>query len=112
MNSLPADVKKTMTEFSEEFNQRWLAEWNKIEIEGKDYFAKQGGHIVPVADAEAAKWIKAVEPVVADYKKDVVSKGSKAADVDTWIAFVRERIETGRARKRHRRCQQYISTKF
>jgi hypothetical protein len=48
---------------------------------------------VPLSDAEAAKWIKAVEPVIADYKKDVVSKGQKAADVDTWLAFVKERIE-------------------
>lgn len=90
---LPPDVQKVFTEFSKEFNERWNVEWNKIDIEGKDFFTQQGGQIVPLSDAEAAKWIKAVEPVIADYKKDVVSKGAKAADVDTWLAFVKERIE-------------------
>lgn len=90
---LPPDVQKVFTEFSKEFNERWNVEWNKIDIEGKDFFTQQGGQIVPLSDAEAAKWIKAVEPVIADYKKDVVSKGSKAADVDAWLAFVKERIE-------------------
>ncbi len=92
-NKLPADVQKVFIEFSKEFNERWNVEWNKIDIEGKEFFAKQGGQIVPLSDAEAAKWIKAVEPVVADYKKDVVAKGAKATDVDSWLAFVKERIE-------------------
>ena len=78
-NSLPPDVQKAMMEFSKEFNERWAVEWNKIDIEGKDFFTKQGGQIVPLSDAEAAKWIKAVEPVIADYKKDVVSKGSQGS---------------------------------
>jgi len=92
-NKLPADVQKVFIEFSKEFNERWNVEWNKIDIEGKEFFAKQGGQIVPLSDAEAAKWIKAVEPVVANYKKDVVAKGAKATDVDSWLAFVKERIE-------------------
>ena len=92
-NSLPPDVQKVIMDFSKEFIERWAVEWNKIDIEGKDYFTKQGGQILPLSDAEATKWIKAVEPVIADYKKDVVSKGTKAGDVDTWLAFVKERIE-------------------
>jgi TRAP-type C4-dicarboxylate transport system substrate-binding protein len=92
-NSLPPDVQKAIMDFSKEFNERWQVEWNKIDIEGKDYFTQQGGQILPLSDAEAAKWIKSVEPVIADYKKDLVSKGHKAADVDAWLAFVKERIE-------------------
>jgi TRAP-type C4-dicarboxylate transport system substrate-binding protein len=92
-NSLPPDVQKVITDYSKEFNEQWDVEWNKIDIEGKDFFTKQGGQILPLSDAESAKWIKAVEPVIADYKKDVISKGQKAADVDTWLAFVKERIE-------------------
>lgn len=92
-NSLPPDVQKVIMDFSKEFNERWEVEWNKIDIEGKEYFAQQGGQIVPLSDAEGAKWIKAVEPVIADYKKDLISKGYKAADIDAWLAFVKERIE-------------------
>ena len=92
-NSLPADVKKVIADFSKEFNERWDVEWNKIDIEGKDFLTQQGGQILPLSDAESARWIKAVDVVVADYKKDVISKGSKAADVDAWLAYVKERIE-------------------
>jgi TRAP-type C4-dicarboxylate transport system substrate-binding protein len=92
-NSLPADVKKVIADFSKEFNERWDVEWNKIDIEGKEFLTQQGGQILPLSDAESARWIKAVDVVVADYKKDVISKGAKAADVDTWLAYVKERIE-------------------
>ena len=43
--------------------------------------------------AREAKMVKAVEPVVVDYKKDLVSKGFKAAEVDVWLNFIKERIE-------------------
>jgi hypothetical protein len=48
---------------------------------------------VAIPDAEVSKWTKAVEPVIADYKKDMVSKGYKAAEVDSWISFIKERVD-------------------
>ncbi|MBA4418447.1 MAG: C4-dicarboxylate ABC transporter substrate-binding protein [Syntrophus sp. (in: bacteria)] len=92
-DSLPTDAQKIITEFSKEFLERWAVEWNKIDIEGREYFIKLGGQVLPVSDAEQAKMVKAVEPVIADYKKDLVSKGYKAAEVDSWVAFIKERIE-------------------
>ncbi|MCX5802696.1 MAG: TRAP transporter substrate-binding protein [Proteobacteria bacterium] len=92
-DSLPADVKKVINEFSKEFTERWAVEWNNIDIEGREYFTKQGGQIIPISDAEAARWIKAAEPVIDDYKKDLISKGYKAKEIDGWLSFVRERIE-------------------
>jgi TRAP-type C4-dicarboxylate transport system substrate-binding protein len=92
-NSLPADVQKVITDFSQEFVERWEKEWNNIDIEGRDYFLKQGGKIIPLADAEAMKWIKAAQPVVDDYKKDMMAKGYKAAEIDGWLSYVKERIE-------------------
>jgi TRAP-type C4-dicarboxylate transport system substrate-binding protein len=92
-DSLPADVKKVINEFSKEFTERWEVEWNNIDIEGREYFTKQGGQIIPISDAEAARWIKAAEPVIDDYKKDLLSKGYKANEIDSWLSFVKERIE-------------------
>jgi TRAP-type transport system periplasmic protein len=92
-DSLPADVKKVINEFSKEFAERWAVEWNKIDIEAWEYFTKQGGQIIPISDAEAARWIKAAEPVIDDYKKDLLSKGYKAKEIDGWLSFVKERIE-------------------
>ncbi|MCX5807096.1 MAG: TRAP transporter substrate-binding protein [Proteobacteria bacterium] len=91
--SLPPDVQKTITEFSKEFTERWTVEWNNIDIEGKEYFLKQGGKIIPLNEVENSKWIAAAQPVIEDYKKDLTSKGFKAAEIDGWIKFVKERIE-------------------
>jgi len=99
-NSLPSDVKKVIDEFSKEFIERWTVEWNNIDIEGREYFLKQGGQIIPISDAESEKWVKAAQPVVEDYKKDLISKGYKAADVDAWISYVKERIEYWKAQEK------------
>ena len=92
-DSLPDDVKKVINEFSKEFTERWAVEWNNIDIEGREYFTKQGGQIVPISDAESARWVKATQPVIDDYKKDLISKGYKAEEIDSWLSFVKERIE-------------------
>ena len=91
-SGLPADVQKVMTDFSKEFVERWTLEWNKIDIEGKDFFMKQGGQIVTVAEADNPPWVKAVRPVIDDYKKDLVSKGHSAGEINDWISFVNSRI--------------------
>jgi TRAP-type C4-dicarboxylate transport system substrate-binding protein len=92
-NSLPPDVKKTITDFSRDFIERWAVEWNNIDIEGREFFLKQGGKIIPVSETESAKWVKASEPVIAEFKKDLISKGYKAAEIDSWFSFIKERIE-------------------
>ena len=92
-DSLPDDVKRVINEFSKEFTERWAVEWNNIDIEGREYFTKQGGQIVPISDAESARWVKATQPVIDDYKKDLISKGYKAEEIDSWLSFVKERIE-------------------
>ncbi len=92
-NSLPPDVQKTFTDFNKEFLPRWAVEWNNIDIEGREYFLKQGGQVIDLPDAESAKWIKASEPVLGDFKQDLVSKGYKAGEIDGWLSFIKERIE-------------------
>lgn len=102
-NRLSPDVQKVITDYSKEFNQRWGVEWNQIDIEGIDFFKKQGGKVVEITDAESIKWIKSVEPVIAAYKKDLVSKGFKAADVDAWLAYVKARIEYWKGQEKARK---------
>jgi hypothetical protein len=59
--------------------------------------------MVPISDKEMERWTRAVEPVIADYKKDMVSKGYKAADIDGWVTFMRERIEYWKGQERARK---------
>ena len=102
-NSLAPEVQKIILDYSQEFNESWAAAWNNIDIEGKDFFLKQGGQIIPLSDTESARWVKAAEPVIADYKKDLISKGHKAEEIDGWLAFVRERIEYWRGQEKSRK---------
>jgi TRAP-type C4-dicarboxylate transport system substrate-binding protein len=92
-NSLPPDVQKELTEFSKGFIERWAVEWNAIDIEGREFLKSNGGQVLPLSDAEAVRWVKASEPVIAGFKKDLTSKGYTEKEVDSWLAFIRERIQ-------------------
>jgi len=92
-DKLPADVKKIIEDHTAEFIERWTYEWNKIDIEGRDFFLSKGGKIIQLSDAENTKWINTMQPVINDYKKDLSSKGFKAAEIDQYLNFVKERIE-------------------
>ncbi len=91
-NALPPDIQKIFTEVSAEALEWQARLWNEMDIEGKDVFKAKGGKLITLSDAEAAKWVKAVQPVIGAYKKHMTEEGFKATDVDTWIAFIKERI--------------------
>jgi len=61
-----------------------------------------GGQIIGLSDAEAGQVIKAVQPIFAAYKKNMVSKGFKEADVDGWLAYIKERIAYWKAEEKKR----------
>lgn len=101
-NALPDDVKKVMTQIAAEALEKQAVLWNTMDIEGRDVFKTAGGQIIDLSDAEAAKWIKAVQPVFAAYKKTMVSKGFKEADVDGWLSYIKERIAYWKAEEKKR----------
>jgi TRAP-type C4-dicarboxylate transport system substrate-binding protein len=92
-DALPPDIQKIFTEVASEAREKQAALWDQMDIEGRDLFKSKGGEIIALSDAEAARWIKAVEPVIAEYKKTMVSKGHKEAEVDGWVKYIKERIE-------------------
>ncbi len=89
--ALPADLQKIFTEVAAETREKQAVLWDEMDVEGRDFFTSLGGQITHLSDAEAARWIKAVEPIIADYKKTMVAKGHKEAEVDGWIKFIRDR---------------------
>jgi TRAP-type C4-dicarboxylate transport system substrate-binding protein len=92
-NALTPDVQKIFTEVAFEAKEKQAVLWNQMDIEGLDLFKSTGGQVLSLSEAEAAKWVKAVEPVIDAYKKDMASKGFKEADVDGWLKFIKERIQ-------------------
>ena len=102
-DSLPADIKKIFDEVSRQTFEAQAALWNEMDIEGKEVFLKGGGQILQLSDAEVAKWVKAVEPVISAYKKDMVSKGHKESDVDSWLNYIKERTEFYRKQEKQKK---------
>ncbi|OGP62939.1 MAG: hypothetical protein A2169_14070 [Deltaproteobacteria bacterium RBG_13_47_9] len=102
-DSLPEDAQKTIDDFSKEFIERWAVEWNTIDIEGREWFLKQGGQILELSDSEHEKWVKAAAPVVDAYKADLVSKGFQASDVDAMLKFVKARLQYWTAQEKARK---------
>lgn len=101
-NALPDDIKKIMSQVALEAKEKQAAMWNDMDIEGRDTFKAAGGQMFTLSDAEAAKWIKAVQPIFAEYKKAMVGKGFKAAEVDGWLSYIKERIAYWKAEEKKR----------
>ena len=102
-NSLPPDAQKIIADFSREFIERWTLGWTNVDIEGMEFFKNNGGKVIAIPEADNPKWIKAVQPVVEDYKKDIVAKGYKASDIDEWINFINKRIQYWKGEEKARK---------
>jgi TRAP-type C4-dicarboxylate transport system substrate-binding protein len=104
-DSIPADVQKVIMSVTNEYKEKWALLWNDIDLEGVEFLKRQGGQIIPLDDAETARWIKAADPVVADFKKDLISKGYSAGEVDSWISFIKDRIEYWKGQEKSTKIQ-------
>lgn len=102
-NGLPPDLKKIFSEVTSEYKDKFLLMWNQTDIDGRDFLKSQGGEIIPLPDAEADNWVKAVQPVLTNYKSSMVSKGFSGADVDAQINYIKERIEYWRKAEKDRK---------
>lgn len=91
-NALPPDIQKIVLEVASETRDKQGALWDQMDIEARDLFLSKGGQIIELTDTEAARWIKAVEPVIGEYKKTMVSKGYKESEIEEWIRFIKEKI--------------------
>lgn len=92
-DALPADLKGTVDAVTAEFQERFARMWNDIDLEGRAFAREKGVTYIELSDQEAARWLKAAEPVVADYEKSMASKGYTEAEAKAWVAFLRSRTE-------------------
>jgi TRAP-type C4-dicarboxylate transport system substrate-binding protein len=90
---LPGDMTKLVDTMSAEFQEKAAQMWNDIEVEGKNFGTEKGVRYFELSPEEAARWQKAVEPVINDYVKTMTTKGYKEAEVRNWISFMKERIK-------------------
>ncbi len=91
-DSLPADIKKIFEDLSTEYFNKQLPMWNQQDIDGREFFKSKGGTLSYLTDAESNRWIKAVQPVIEDYKKYLVTKGLTQKEANDIVQFAQERI--------------------
>lgn len=90
-DGLAPQLRSIVDELSAEYQERFALMWNDIDLEGKSFGKERGVQYVELSDQEAARWQRAVEPVIDDYVKAMADKGYPAADAQRWIAYLRER---------------------
>lgn len=97
---LPADVRPIFDALCEEFKDKTALMWNNGDFGGVEFGKSKGVEFIDLSDKEAARWEKAVEPVINSYVKSMVAAGHSEAEVRGWISFLRERNKALTARQR------------
>ncbi len=89
-NALPKDIQKVFEEVSREYVPKFAALWDNTDEKARQYCAKVGHKIIPLSKAEQARWVGAVQPVMADYVKDADAKGLPGKD---YLQFIIEDLK-------------------
>jgi TRAP-type C4-dicarboxylate transport system substrate-binding protein len=92
-NSLPADIQIIFDKLVGEYAERSQLMWNETDFAGKAAGEANGVEFYYLTDAEAARWVAAVQPVIDDYIANMVAAGYSESEVNSWIDFIRERID-------------------
>jgi TRAP-type C4-dicarboxylate transport system substrate-binding protein len=90
-NKLPHDLQSLVDTLSGQYQERYALMWNEIELTGKAFGVQHGVKFIDLSEQEAARWQKAVEPVIDNYTKSMVGKGYKEAEVKEWIEYMKDR---------------------
>ena len=77
---LPADVQKVFTEVSQEWIDVHGRTWDKNDEEGLAFTLSLGNQVIPLSDAESAKWKGAVQPIIDNYVQSANGKGLAGDD--------------------------------
>ncbi len=90
-NALPKDIQKII----EEINKEWIVKhgkgWDDADREGRKYTLSLGNKIIELPPEEAARWVKAVQPVIDEYIAEASKKGLPAKEyVKAIKKFIKE----------------------
>jgi len=90
--SMPANLQKIVDDTSAEFYEKYARAWVNDDVKGYEKQVSSGNEVYFLADAEAAKWVEAVQPVTDAYITELKT-AYPGADVDGWVDFIKERID-------------------
>ena len=79
--ALPEDVRAIIREINSEWIPQCGEAWDTMDSEGRRYFLDHGGQIIGLSAEEAARWKKAITPMIEDYAKSLDDKGLTGAEI-------------------------------
>ena len=79
--ALPEDVKTIIREINNEWIPQCGEAWDTMDAEGRRYFLDHGGQIIGLNGDEAARWKKAVAPIIEDYAKTLNERGLNGQEI-------------------------------
>jgi TRAP-type C4-dicarboxylate transport system substrate-binding protein len=97
---MPPDLKAVLNILSGEYKEKYALMWNAIEFPGIAFGKEKGVEFINLSAAENARWEKAVQPVIANYIKDMVGKGYKESEAKGWFQYIKERTATLAAKQK------------
>lgn len=89
-DALPENIKLVFDEVNAEFVEKMAQSWNNIDLEGAEFFKSKGGQMLQLSDDEAAKWNKAVEPVLVTYFQEVTKLGLSLDELKSRVDFIKK----------------------
>ncbi len=90
---LPPDLKEIFDKLCGEFKERMALMWNSIDFLGKTFAEKKGVEFIDLSPSEVTRWKEAVQPVINNYVKKMVSSGYSEAEVKGWLKYLNDRID-------------------
>jgi len=91
--SLPKDVQATIEKINEEWIEKTGNAWDAMEKEGVEYSKAKGIKVIELSKDEDARWVAAVQPVLAEFVKETKGKGLPG---DEAVKFCQEWLKTNK----------------
>jgi TRAP-type C4-dicarboxylate transport system substrate-binding protein len=79
--ALPEGIKTIIREINNEWIPQCGEAWDTMDAEGRRYFLDHGGQIIGLNGDEAARWKKAVAPIIEDYAKTLNERGLNGQEI-------------------------------
>jgi TRAP-type transport system periplasmic protein len=90
-DKLPDDIKPIFNKLCGEYKEKFALSWNASDFPGEAFGKAKGVEYIELPQDEFDRWVKAVQPVIDAYVKDMVGKGYAEAEVRSWIDFLNKR---------------------
>jgi TRAP-type C4-dicarboxylate transport system substrate-binding protein len=84
--ALPENVRGTIAQINVEWAVKHGEAWDSSDMEGIRFFLNQGGELIGVDEKEAARWEKAVTPILDEYIATLNDKGFNGQEIVDFVS--------------------------